>query len=151
MKLVSFLFVILFSQLIMASDGMKLFKACTQCHTIGGGDKIGPDLAGVSKRRTVQWITKFVNYPDGMIEGDDEEDYKGSKYVADKQANHIFAAYKPQSMTEQELTEAQVKVILAYIDGLKKEPKGKIATEFDTKGLLKKTSKFYKKLPKQFQ
>jgi cytochrome c2 len=103
--------------------GANYKKVCATCHTIGGGDKIGPDLAGLSKRRTVKWIVKFVNYPEGMINGDaDEEGYE----KPDATAKKLFALYKPQMMAEQEMTEAQVKATLKYIDGLKKAPKGKI-------------------------
>ncbi|MFT6631143.1 MAG: protein SCO1/2 [Bacteriovoracaceae bacterium] len=109
-----------------AFDAGKFFqKTCTQCHTIGGGDKIGPDLAGLSKRRKVDWIVKFVNYPDGMINGDaEEEGYEKPDPLAKK----IYAAYKPQMMAEQEVTKVQVEAILKYIDSLKKQPKGKILT-----------------------
>ncbi len=103
--------------------GAHFTKVCATCHTIGGGDKKGPDLAGLSKRRTVKWIVKFVNYPEGMINGDaDEEGYE----KADKLAKALYEAYKPQMMAEQEMTEAQVKAMLKYIDTLKKSPKGKI-------------------------
>ncbi len=109
-----------------AFDAAKFFqKTCTQCHTIGGGDKIGPDLAGLSKRRKVDWIVKFVNYPDGMINGDEEE--KGYE-KPDPIAQKVYALYKPQMMAEQEMTKAQVEAVLKYIDAQKKTPKGKITT-----------------------
>ncbi len=126
MKLLVMMIVGLMSFSTLSFDAGKYFKkTCAQCHTVGGGDKIGPDLAGVSKRRTLKWITKFVNYPDGMINGDAEE--KGYE-KADAMAKKVYALYKPQLMAEQEVTEAQVKAILAYIDAMKKTPKGKITT-----------------------
>jgi cytochrome c2 len=120
---------VVFSALIMsvnsfAFDAGKYFqKTCTQCHTIGAGDKIGPDLAGLSKRRKVDWIVKFVNYPDGMINGDAEE---AGYEKPDPMAKKVYEAYKPQMMAEQEVTKVQVEAILKYIDSLKKQPKGKI-------------------------
>lgn len=115
-----------FSLSSFAFDAGKFFlKTCTQCHTIGGGDKIGPDLAGLSKRRKVDWIVKFVNYPDGMINGDaEEEGYEKPDALAKK----VYAAYKPTVMAEQEMTKAQVVAVLKYIDAQKKQPKGKILT-----------------------
>ncbi len=108
----------------MAFDAADHFKkTCSSCHTIGGGDKIGPDLAGLSKRRDVKWITKFVNYPDGMINGDEEE---AGYEKPDATAKKLYELYKPQMMAEQTLDEAKIKAILAYIDSLKKQPKGKI-------------------------
>ena len=124
MKILILTLVTLFSFSVFAFDAAKYFeKTCTQCHTIGEGDKIGPDLAGLSKRRKVDWIVKFIKYPDGMINGDEEEaGYEKPDPIAQK----LFALYKPQMMTEQEVTKAQVEAILKYIDSKKKQPKGKI-------------------------
>jgi mono/diheme cytochrome c family protein len=120
----------------MAFDAKKYFKSnCTSCHLIGGGDKTGPDLAGVSKRRKVEWIVKFMNYPEGMINGDsDEEDYPVKKGTlngkdityGDKVAYSLYEMYKPSIMTEHEVDATQVKAILTYIDSVAKTPKGKI-------------------------
>lgn len=104
----------------------KEFKTnCATCHSIGGGDagKTGPDLAGLSKRRKIEWIVKFVKYPTGMIEGDEEEE---GYEKADPIAKKLYAAYKPAMMSEQELDDKQIKAIVAYIDAQKKEPKGKV-------------------------
>jgi nitrite reductase (NO-forming) len=107
-----------------AFDGAKYFKTnCATCHTIGAGDKVGPDLAGLSKRRTVPWILKFVKYPEGMIAGDEEE--KGYE-KPDPMAAKVGALYAPVIMADQEMTKAQVTGVLKYIDSLKKQPKGKI-------------------------
>lgn len=98
-------------------------KNCAACHTIGGGDKIGPDLAGVSKRRKIDWLVKYINYPTGMMQGDAEEPgYEKADPVAAK----LWEAYKPMTMTEFEVSKDQVKAIVKYIDDQKKEPKGKI-------------------------
>ena len=105
-------------------DGAKYFKVnCAACHTIGGGDSTGPDLAGVSKRRKVDWIVKFVNYPEGMIIGDAEEP---GYEKPDPTAVALAKLYKPAIMAEQQMTKAEVEGLLKYIDSLKKEPKGKI-------------------------
>ena len=114
-----------------AFDAAKYFKStCTACHSIGAGDKIGPDLAGLSKRRKVDWLVKFINYPEGMINGDaEEEGYE----KPDPTAQAVYALYKPQMMAEQEVTKAQVVAILKYIDSLKKEPKGKILKALKSK------------------
>ena len=136
MKILSLLIMMAFSSQILAFDAKTFFKNnCTSCHLIGGGDKTGPDLAGVSKRRTVKWITKFMNYPEGMINGEsDEEDYPENKGTlngkaityGDKVAYSLFQMYKPSVMAEHEVDEAQVKALLKYIDSVSKTPKGKI-------------------------
>ncbi len=127
MKFVINLLVLTFTLSTYAFNAEETFKKqCTACHTIGEGDKIGPDLAGLSKRREVEWIVKFVNYPSGMIEGDEEEE---GYEKADPIAKKLYDMYKPQMMTEFELDKSQVEAILKYIDGQKKQPKGKI-TQF---------------------
>lgn len=114
----------LFSLSALAFDAGKNFQAvCSACHTVGGGDKIGPDLAGLDKRRKVEWVHKFVNYPDGMINGDEEEPgYEKPDPIAKK----VYELYKPQLMAEQEMTLDQVKATLKWIADQKKQPKGKI-------------------------
>jgi mono/diheme cytochrome c family protein len=123
---------VMFSAQVMAWDAEKEFKTnCATCHSIGSGDvdaagkKLqGPDLAGVSKRRNLDWIVKFVKYPEGMFMGDDEE--AGYEKV-DPIAAKVYALYKPNQMADQELDKAQVQAMLKYIDSKKKQPKGKIA------------------------
>ncbi len=39
-------------------------QACASCHTINGaGSPIGPDLAGISERRTLSWVHKYLEDP----------------------------------------------------------------------------------------
>jgi protein SCO1/2 len=124
MKLILLMAVMVCSFNVFAFDAGKYFtKTCTICHTIGGGDKIGPDLAGLSSRRKVDWIVKFVKYPDGMINGDAEE---AGYEKADETAKKVYELYKPQMMADQELSKVQVEAILKWIDAQKKQPKGKI-------------------------
>ncbi len=48
-------------------NGEALFvKACAGCHTIGKGDRVGPDLSGITDRRERSWITRFVTSPEKM-------------------------------------------------------------------------------------
>ena len=52
--------------------GQGLFiKACASCHTIGRGDRIGPDLKGVSARRAGEWLKSFISRPDRMFANKD--------------------------------------------------------------------------------
>jgi protein SCO1 len=44
--------------------GQVLFKKmCAPCHTIGGGDHVGPDLLGVADRRDRAWLSDFIINP----------------------------------------------------------------------------------------
>ncbi|MGE5283766.1 MAG: c-type cytochrome [Actinomycetota bacterium] len=55
-----------------AESGEALFMGkCSSCHTIGGGKRVGPDLAGVTSRRDRDWLTRFISAPDRVIAGGD--------------------------------------------------------------------------------
>jgi protein SCO1 len=44
---------------------------CSACHTIGGGDQIGPDLKEVTTSRDRAWLARFIVEPDKVAaEGD---------------------------------------------------------------------------------
>src|ERR1044072_808785 len=48
--------------------GQAMFKKlCTGCHTIGVGDKVGPDLRGGTERRERGWLVRYLRNPLGMI------------------------------------------------------------------------------------
>jgi protein SCO1 len=50
------------------SQGANLFRTrCMACHTIGEGDRLGPDLAGVAGARPAAWLTRWLREPDRMI------------------------------------------------------------------------------------
>lgn len=54
------------------SRGEYLFRTrCDSCHTIGGGDRLGPDLAGSASSRPHAWLMRWLKEPDKMLaEGD---------------------------------------------------------------------------------
>lgn len=44
--------------------GKDIFeKKCVSCHTIGGGDKGGPDLKGITLKRSEEWIEHIIYDP----------------------------------------------------------------------------------------
>lgn len=48
--------------------GDNLFRTrCMACHTVGGGDKLGPDLKGVVAARPRAWLTRWLKEPDKML------------------------------------------------------------------------------------
>lgn len=53
-------------------EGKQLFQMkCTACHTIGEGVRVGPDLKGVTERRDLAWLKRFILEPDRVLkEGD---------------------------------------------------------------------------------
>lgn len=54
------------------SPGAYLYRTrCRSCHTIGEGDRLGPDLAGVTMSRPAAWLERWIREPDVMLaEGD---------------------------------------------------------------------------------
>ena len=53
---------------ITVPNGQRLFASkCSACHTIGKGDRLGPDLAGVSARRERAWIARYIQQPDEVL------------------------------------------------------------------------------------
>ena len=57
---------------VSGKPGEALFiKACSSCHTVGHGDKVGPDLQDVAGRRERGWLTRFISRPDRMIASKD--------------------------------------------------------------------------------
>ncbi|VAW51433.1 Cytochrome oxidase biogenesis protein Sco1/SenC/PrrC, thiol-disulfide reductase involved in Cu(I) insertion into CoxII Cu(A) center [hydrothermal vent metagenome] len=54
------------------SDGDYIFRTrCLTCHTIGGGDGIGPDLQGVTAKRDPKWLIRWISKPNEMIKEKD--------------------------------------------------------------------------------
>lgn len=53
-------------------SGRELFdKLCSDCHTIGSGDKGGPDLAQVAERRPEAWLAQIIADPEKLTAAQD--------------------------------------------------------------------------------
>ncbi len=86
-----------------AITGQELFsKNCEICHTIGSGDKIGPDLNGVTSRREEEWLKSFILHPSRMID------------KKDPIAMGLLMTYKIP-MPERGLTQEEVAGIIKYL------------------------------------
>jgi nitrite reductase (NO-forming) len=84
-----------------ALQGQMLFDTrCLACHTIGKGPAIGPDLRGVTERRTDAWITAWLRSPETMLARDDT-------------AKALLARFKVP-MPNQNLTDADIKRLIQY-------------------------------------
>jgi cytochrome c551/c552 len=100
-----FLLTGLLSQRAFAQDGATLFKPCVACHTIGGGKTIGPDLKGITKKRTNDWLVQFIQSSAKLIK------------TGDADAIALFKEYNNLPMPDNAITVDQVNKILTYIDG----------------------------------
>lgn len=55
-----------------AAAGQTLFQQkCAACHTIGQGQRVGPDLAGVTQRRNEAWLKRWLADPAALISSGD--------------------------------------------------------------------------------
>ena len=43
---------------------------CGSCHSVGKGDRVGPDLKGVHERRDGAWLERFIIDPGPMLDSD---------------------------------------------------------------------------------
>ena len=84
--------------------GQAVFEQnCVGCHTIGGGDMVGPDLQGVTEQRDTEWLTRWLLEPDKVLaEGDPI-------------ATELLQEFNNVPMINQGLSEAEVAAILAYL------------------------------------
>lgn len=90
--------------ILSAQDGKALFeKNCARCHSIGEGKLIGPDLANVDKRRDMDWLIKFIQSSQSMIE------------QGDSTAKALYKEFNETKMPDQDLSKAEVKAVVSYI------------------------------------
>lgn len=95
---------IMFPGISKAQDGAALFKStCAVCHTVGKGRLVGPDLKGIEARLDEAWIIDFVKSSESVINS------------GDAYADSIFQAYNQVPMPDQNLTDDEIKAIIAYI------------------------------------
>jgi len=85
----------------LAVRGKLSFESkCLACHSIGGGDKLGPDIYGVTKRQSEAWLTRWLKSPDAMLKSDAD-----AKALLDK--------YKVP-MPDQNLSDQEIREFIAY-------------------------------------
>jgi protein SCO1 len=88
-----------------AGPGATMFRTrCAACHTLGGGDSVGPDLFGVTNARSRDWLTRYILGPDKMLES------KDAVAVA------LFKKYNKVKMPNLHLAPIDVKTLLDYFD-----------------------------------
>ena len=85
-------------------SGEEIFfqSGCNACHTIGGGRLIGPDLLGVSDRRSEDWLVEFVQHSQAMVN------------AGDPIAVKLFEEHNKVMMPDQPLTKADILAVVEY-------------------------------------
>ena len=67
-----FLVLLILPVSVNAQDAAKFFEEnCALCHTIGSGPLIGPDLKGVTQRRTRDQLIRFLRNPEAFTKSSD--------------------------------------------------------------------------------
>jgi protein SCO1 len=85
--------------------GQDLFRTrCAACHTVGEGDRLGPDLAGVTARRDRGWLARWLANPEKMLD------------AKDPLAMELFARHGELRMPGLALGETEVADLLTYIE-----------------------------------
>jgi len=80
-----------------AVKGKLAFESkCLACHSIGQGPKLGPDLAGVTKRRDDDWLARWLKSPDKML-------------ASDETAKSLLKEYKNIPMPNQNLDDGSTR------------------------------------------
>ena len=99
------------------SKGSYLFRTrCESCHTIGGGEsRLGPDLMGVSERRSHDWLVRWIKEPDKMIQEGDPE------------AVELFNRYQQIAMPNLRLSDDQANALIEFIDQETQMLQGRLA------------------------
>jgi protein SCO1/2 len=84
--------------------GQYLFATrCAACHTIGNGDKVGPDLLGVTSVRDRAWLGRIITEPDKLIE------------EKDPIATALFKKYREIRMPRLGLPEEDVNTLIEFM------------------------------------
>jgi len=84
--------------------GQYLFATrCAACHTIGNGDKVGPDLLGVTNVRDQAWLARMISTPDKLIE------------EKDPIATALFKQYREIRMPRLGLPDEDVKTLIEFM------------------------------------
>lgn len=85
--------------------GQFLFESrCAACHTLGAGERLGPDLLGVTTRRERSWLARYLAEPEKM------------RAEGDLIATSLFKKYKPVRMPNVELGTDDVASLLSYLE-----------------------------------
>jgi nitrite reductase (NO-forming) len=97
-----------------AVQGKLHFESkCLACHSIGEGKKLGPDLAGVTKRRSDAWLSRWLKEPEKMLE-------------TDADAKALLKEFNNIPMPNQSLTEPEIRQYLKYFHWIDAQPPGSV-------------------------
>jgi protein SCO1/2 len=95
----------------LSDKGRYIFASqCAACHTIGHGDKIGPDLLGVTKVRDAVWLQRFIATPDRVLA------------EKDPLALALFKKYKGVRMPNLNMADVDLKRLIKFLESQSEAP-----------------------------
>jgi nitrite reductase (NO-forming) len=97
-----------------AIKGKQDFESkCLACHSIGQGKKLGPDLLGVTKRRSEAWLVKWMKSPEKMLE-------------TDADAKAMLKEYNGIAMPNQNLGDIEIQQYMQFFRWADAQPTGSV-------------------------
>ena len=96
---------VLLAQGAEISDASKelFITKCSSCHSLGEGDRVGPDLKGVTGKRSADWLSTMIKTPSALLDTDPE-------------ARKLLASYNNVRMPDLGLADGQVADLIATIE-----------------------------------
>ena len=85
---------------------------CAACHTVGHGDKIGPDLINVTDVRDPKWLAQFIQTPEKMISD------------GDPIAKALFEKYRQVRMPNLRIGDEDIAELIGFLKKQSKAPEG---------------------------
>ena len=92
-------------------NAAKFMTKCGKCHTVGQGDRVGPDLKGVLTRRDRQWLIGFIQKPSDYFE-------------KDPVAKELLEKFNGVKMDDLGLSRAEAEGMLDFIEAASAGPVG---------------------------
>ena len=86
---------------------------CLACHSIGLGPKLGPDLAGVTKNRSDEWLVRWLKAPEKMLETDPD-------------AKALLEKWNNIPMPNQNLSDTEIANYLEFFHWVDAQPAGTV-------------------------
>jgi mono/diheme cytochrome c family protein len=84
-------------------------RKCGSCHTVGKGQRVGPDLKGVLGRRDRTWVEKMVSTPGAMLD-------------SDATARQLVAQFGGVRMPDLGLTAGEVRTLVDLVERCSAQP-----------------------------